>query len=135
MCEFEGVSQEDPNCVVIGDASVHFTYEATNKAFQLLMKLKERETQMTEVERRSMLISMGKNRFYKEHRELVIDLGAYTTALEYACDLKCLVLGKPSGEVFRAALADLGHFRPEEVVMIGDDIIGDVKGSQDSGQF
>ena len=40
------------------------------------------------------------SKFYKEGNELVLDLGAYTTALEYACDVKAIIMGKPSKDYF-----------------------------------
>lgn len=49
MPEFDGIEQNNPNCVVIGDAAQHFTYEAVNKAFQLLISMEN-----------PILISMGK---------------------------------------------------------------------------
>ena len=65
---------------------------------------------------------------------MVIDLGAYTTALEFATDIQSLIIGKPSPEYFGAALQSFaGQFTADQVVMIGDDIMGDVKGSQDMG--
>lgn len=136
--EFDGIPREAPNCVVVGDAAEHFTYDAVNTAFRLLLSLKDQdareETKLSEVERRSMLISMGKNKYYKENGALAIDLGAYTTALEYATDVQSIVIGKPSAEYFGAALRSFGgQFSPDQVVMIGDDIMGDVKGSQDIG--
>lgn len=85
---------------------------------------------------------MGKNKYYKENGALTIDLGAYTTALEYAADVQSLVIGKPSAAYFNAALASFGAsaepsmaptFSPEEVLMVGDDLMGDVKGAQDVG--
>lgn len=118
MPEFEGIDQNEPNCVVIGDAAEHFTYESVNKAFQLLIAMKN-----------PLLISMGKGKYYKEGTQLVLDLGAYTTALEYACDIKALIMGKPSKEYFSAALEDM-NLKPEEVVMIGDDINSDIGGAQ-----
>ncbi|CAG2122446.1 unnamed protein product, partial [Medioppia subpectinata] len=71
--EFQDIEQKDPNCVVIGDAAQYFTYDAMNKAFQLLLSLEK-----------PILISMGKGKYYKEGKELVLDLGAYTAGLEYA---------------------------------------------------
>lgn len=82
---------------------------------------------------------MGKNKYYKEHGKLTIDLGAYTTALEFAADVKALVIGKPSAEYFSSALASFitsptsSSFTPDEVIMVGDDLLGDVKGAQDAG--
>ena len=142
--EFEGLSTEEPNVVVVGDAAQYFTFEAVNGAFQLLLALKEKQQQQQTPENSQtpLLISMGKNKYYKEHGALTIDLGAYTTALEYAADVQSLVIGKPSAAYFNAALASFGTsaepsmaptFSPEEVLMVGDDLMGDVKGAQDVG--
>jgi len=35
------VDQNEPNCVVLGDAAEYFTYDAMNAAFRLLLKLKD----------------------------------------------------------------------------------------------
>ena len=124
--------------MVVGDAAEFFTYEAVNGAFQLLVSLKDRDanesTKLSDIERKSLLISMGKNKYYKENGALAIDLGAYTTALEFATDVQSIIMGKPSPEYFGAALQSFdGQFSVDEVVMIGDDLMGDVKGSQDLG--
>ncbi len=134
--------------VVVGDAAQYFTFEAVNGAFQLLLALKERQQQQQQQTPENssqtplpLLISMGKNKYYKENGALTIDLGAYTTALEYAADVQSLVIGKPSAAYFNAALASFSggisaepqQFSPEEVLMVGDDLMGDVKGAQDVG--
>lgn len=146
--EFEGLSTEEPNVVVVGDAAQYFTFAAVNGAFQLLLALKERQQQQQQQTPENssqtplpLLISMGKNKYYKENGALTIDLGAYTTALEYAADVQSLVIGKPSAAYFNAALASFSggisaepqQFSPEEVLMVGDDLMGDVKGAQDVG--
>ncbi|CAG2175063.1 unnamed protein product [Oppiella nova] len=118
--EFQDIEQTDPNCVVVGDAAHHFTYEAMNKAFQLLLRLQN-----------PILISMGKGKYYKEGNELVLDLGAYTAALEYACDTKAIIMGKPSKEYYSAAIESM-DLKLEDVVMIGDDINSDIGGAQKS---
>ena len=43
-----------------------------------------------------------------------MDVGSFTAALEYACDTKAEVVGKPSATFFQAALNDMG-LQPEEV--------------------
>lgn len=91
--EFKDLPKEEPNCVVVGDAAEFFTYSAVNEAFQLLVALKDRATKANDPEMKSLLISMGKNKYYKENGALAIDLGAYTTALEFATDLKALIIG------------------------------------------
>ncbi|KAI1307597.1 Phospholysine phosphohistidine inorganic pyrophosphate phosphatase [Halotydeus destructor] len=79
------------------------------------------------------LISMGKGRYYQENGRLVMDLGAYATGLEYACDVRAIVIGKPSEQFYSSALDLLGGIEAQDAVMIGDDILGDVEGSQKMG--
>ena len=113
------VPQEDPNCVVMGDATTNFTYEAMNAAFSVLL-------------RHPTLFSMGMGKYYKHGTGLVLDVGCFTKALEYASGVAPVVVGKPSGEYFGAAVRDLG-LDGGEVVMVGDDIVSDVGGAQACG--
>ncbi|XP_035216912.1 phospholysine phosphohistidine inorganic pyrophosphate phosphatase-like isoform X3 [Stegodyphus dumicola] len=95
--EFSDCNQSNPNCVVVGDAAEHFSFENMNKAFNILIKSKN-----------PVLISMGKGRYYKENDELVMDLGGFTAALEYATGAEAKIIGKPSPEFFTDALKDMG---------------------------
>ncbi|XP_075390517.1 phospholysine phosphohistidine inorganic pyrophosphate phosphatase [Tenrec ecaudatus] len=119
--EFHQVDTSNPNCVVIADAADGFSFQNMNKAFQVLMEL---ET--------PVLISLGKGRYYKEAAGLMLDVGAYTKALEYACGIEAEVVGKPSPEFFKSALQELG-VDAHQAIMIGDDIVGDVGGAQRCG--
>lgn len=119
--DFKDVDQSDPNCVVIGDATNQFSYENLNKAFRLLMSLKQ-----------PVLISLGIGKYYKEGESLTLDVGPFAKGLEYACDVKAEIVGKPSKAFFNTALQDLGC-SAENVVMIGDDIVNDVGGAQACG--
>ncbi|OTF81108.1 haloacid dehalogenase-like hydrolase domain-containing protein [Euroglyphus maynei] len=133
--EFDGIDvDDDPNCVVIGDASHYFTFENMNKCFQLLMSLKERESNRKE----NLLISLGRNKYYRERNELKMDLGGYTAALEYATDLEAMIIGKPSANYFQSAIHtfngnDHQTLCKDNIIMIGDDIFGDVQGAQNFG--
>ncbi|KAJ0060755.1 hypothetical protein NL108_018308, partial [Boleophthalmus pectinirostris] len=100
--EFEGVDQTDPNCVVIGDAAEKFSYENLNDAFRVLMALDK-----------PVLFSLGQGRYYKETDGLKLDVGVYMKALEFACDVKAEVIGKPSPMFFRSVLSDMG-IKPHE---------------------
>lgn len=106
-----------------------------NKCFNLLLRLKSETGQMRPEHARSLLITMGRGKYYQERGELMLDLGPYTVALEYATGVPALVIGKPSPDYFRLALDSMAleNLNPAEVVMIGDDIIGDVKGAQNAG--
>ncbi|XP_047618126.1 phospholysine phosphohistidine inorganic pyrophosphate phosphatase isoform X1 [Phacochoerus africanus] len=119
--EFGQIDTSNPNCVVIADAGEGFYYQNMNKAFQVLMELEK-----------PVLFSLGKGRYYKETSGLMLDVGPYMKALEYACGIKAEVVGKPSPEFFKSALREMG-VDASQAVMIGDDIVGDVGGAQRCG--
>lgn len=72
------------------------------------------------------------SRYYRSGANLVLDAGPYVKALEFACDVKAEVIGKPSSTFFLTAL-DKIQVLPEDAVMIGDDIVSDVGGAQACG--
>ncbi|XP_062859589.1 phospholysine phosphohistidine inorganic pyrophosphate phosphatase [Trichomycterus rosablanca] len=119
--EFDSVEKSDPNCVVIGDAADHFSYQNMNAAFGVLIGLEK-----------PVLISMGRGRYYKETDGLKLDVGVYMKALEYACDVEAEVVGKPAPMFFQSVLDDMG-IQPHEALMIGDDLVNDVGGAQQCG--
>jgi len=121
LAEFEGVDCHNPNCVIIGGAEEQFTYEHMNEAFRLLLNSES-----------PVLLAMGYGRYYRRGSNLVLDAGPYTKALEFACDVKAEIVGKPSPAFFLAALETI-HVLPEDAVMIGDDIVSDVGGAQACG--
>lgn len=120
-CEFSEVLTGHPTCVVIGDADEVFSFSNMNKAFKLLMSLEK-----------PRLFALGYGKYYKLKGELQLDVGAFASALEFACDIKSEVVGKPSPQFFAAALSDMG-VSAAEAVMVGDDIVSDVGGAQKCG--
>jgi len=52
-------------------------------------------------------------------------------AFEYATGTSAIVTGKPATDFFQAAVTLLG--RQENIIMIGDDIKGDIEASQQAG--
>jgi len=119
--EFDGIDQSNPNCVVVGDAADNFTYENLNEAFRILIDMEN-----------PRLFSLGRGRYYSDNGVLVLDVGVFTAALEYAADIQAEVIGKPQPEFFISALRDM-RVEPQEAVMIGDDIVSDVGGAQHCG--
>jgi len=117
--EFEGFPTNEPNAVVLGDAGAALTYDGLNRAFRLLME-------------GGPLISMGRNRYFREASGLSLDAGPFATALEYAAGIRAEVVGKPDREFFHLALNDLAC-PAAEAVMIGDDVHDDVCGALDAG--
>ncbi|KAM9425284.1 phospholysine phosphohistidine inorganic pyrophosphate phosphatase isoform 2-T2 [Pholidichthys leucotaenia] len=119
--EFDSIDKSKPTCVIIGDAADTFSYQNLNEAFRVLISLEN-----------PVLFSLGQGRYYKETDGLKLDVGVYMKALEYACDLKAEVIGKPSATFFHSVLSDMG-LQPHEVLMIGDDLLNDVGGAQNCG--
>lgn len=65
------------------------------------------------------MIAIHKGRYYKQSDGIALGPGPFVTALEYACDMKSEVVGKPEPAFFQQVLdnmdADAGT-----TVMIGD---------------
>ncbi|XP_074600453.1 phospholysine phosphohistidine inorganic pyrophosphate phosphatase [Brevipalpus obovatus] len=119
--DFEGLNENDPNAVVIGDAVDAFSFENLNKAFRLLIGNPQCE-----------FIAMGRTKYYQKNGELVLDLGVYVAALECAVEREAKVIGKPAKEYFHTALRKL-HLESNQVAMVGDDILSDIGGAQKAG--
>uniref|UniRef100_A0A915PQB8 Phospholysine phosphohistidine inorganic pyrophosphate phosphatase n=1 Tax=Setaria digitata TaxID=48799 RepID=A0A915PQB8_9BILA len=119
--EFVDLDINHPNCVLIGDAEEGFTYEAMNAAFRVLHKMND-----------PLIITLGCGKFYQRIDGPCMDVGGFAQALRYACDAKIVGIGKPDQQFFKAAIDDMG-LTPDEVVMIGDDIVSDVGGAQKAG--
>jgi HAD superfamily hydrolase (TIGR01458 family) len=117
--DFAGLPQDGKDAVVIGDAGEGFSYAVLNKAFRLLML-------------GAPLLALATNRYFRDVDGISLDAGPFVIALEHASGARALLFGKPAPEFFRAALADLGC-RPEESVMVGDDVEADVNGAIATG--
>ncbi len=117
--EFTGFDTASPNAVVITDAAECFDYASLNQAFELLMV-------------GAPLIGIGRNKYFKSGGKLFLDAGPFIVALEYATGGKAEILGKPAAEFFMAAVHSVAC-KPEEVLMIGDDVEADVNGALEAG--
>lgn len=112
-------SEDQADFVIVGDIGESWSYPLLNKIFNLLMN-------------GAQLIAIHKNRFWQTEQGLQMDIGAFITGLEYACQKQALVIGKPSPAFFGTALQDMG-VTPGETAIIGDDIDSDIGGGQDAG--
>ncbi len=110
---------DKPEVVVIGDIGSQFNYEILNQAFRL-------------INAGAKLVALQKNRFWKTTEGLSLDVGAFVAALEYACDVKAVLIGKPNRAYFEMALADM-QLPAASAAMIGDDIFTDIKGGNEAG--
>jgi phospholysine phosphohistidine inorganic pyrophosphate phosphatase len=107
--------------VVLGDLGASWDFHTLNRAFRLLM-----------AEPQPALVALGMTRYWRAADGLRLDVAPFVKALEHASGARAIVLGKPAAEFFRAGLALLGC-APQEAVLIGDDIVGDVQGAQRVG--
>ena len=106
-----------PGTIHIGDYD-EWTFDLLNQAFQHVMDGAE-------------IIALHKGKYYKVDSGLRLDAGGFVAALEFATGKNAHVVGKPNKAFFQCALNDL-KLAPEDVVMLGDDLINDIKGAQDS---
>ncbi len=123
--EFSGfnlVHDEEDNvdAVVVGDLGEQWTFAIMNKIFRSLINHPQ-----------AKLIALGMTRYWKTSSGLQLDVGPMIKAFEYASGVDAIVSGKPATEFFQAALSLLGE--KNKVVMIGDDIYGDIEASQNAG--
>lgn len=105
--------------VVVGDAGDRWTYGSMTRAFRILAG-------------GARLIALERDRYWRDTDGLALSAGPFVVALEYAAGVTAEVVGKPSPEFFRLALADLG-FPAERVVMVGDDVWTDIGGARSAG--
>jgi phospholysine phosphohistidine inorganic pyrophosphate phosphatase len=110
--------------VVLGDLGAGWSFAVLNRAFRLLM-----------AEPRPVLVALGMTRYWRAADGLRLDVAPFARALEHATGAEAVVLGKPARPFFETAVAMLGSevSDPAQVVMIGDDVVGDVGGAQRAG--
>ncbi|BBG65293.1 HAD-superfamily subfamily IIA hydrolase, hypothetical 2 [Hydrogenimonas sp.] len=117
---FAEYESEKPDYVVVADAYTDFTYENLNRAFRHLME-------------GAQLLAIAKNRYFKDRDGyLSLDAGGFVALLEFAAQKEATILGKPSRNFFRLACDSMG-VKPDEALMVGDDIESDVQGAQKAG--
>jgi HAD superfamily hydrolase (TIGR01458 family) len=117
FADFEESSQ--PEAVVLGDVHDAFTWHLLQEIFRDVMD-------------GARLVAMHKGRYWQVEDGLRMDIGAYVAGFEYTTGKAAVVIGKPSPEMFSAALSSIG-MAASDVVMIGDDAEMDVAGAQDAG--
>jgi HAD superfamily hydrolase (TIGR01458 family) len=119
--EFAGfeVVERDPEAVVIGDLGPSWTFTVMNRVFRWLLDGAD-------------FVALHRNRYWKTGGELVLDVGAFVAAFEYATGREATLVGKPSRAMFEAAARSMG-LALADVAMVGDDLQADIGGSQALG--
>jgi HAD superfamily hydrolase (TIGR01458 family) len=116
---------EGADAVLIGGADE--TAE-TNRVFSYMNLARA----FHELESGAELYCLHKNRWWQTRHGPLLDAGAFVAGLEYAAETDAVVLGKPSGAYFAAAVEALDA-EPELTWIVGDDLEADVIGAQRFG--
>ena len=116
-----GDPAETVGAVVLGDLGERWDFARLNQAFLLLMQ-----------QSAPPLVALGMTRFWRAADGLRLDAGPFVAALEYATDRSAVVMGKPAEAFFHSG-ADILGIGAAQLLMIGDDIRGDVNGAQKAG--
>lgn len=116
---FPEVRAEVADCVILGDARDQLNYPHLNQVFQLC-------------EAGAPLIAIGYNKYFSQDGQRMLDSGPFVKAIEWATGIEAIVMGKPGKAFFDQVVAST-PYRPEECLMIGDDLEGDVIGAVDAG--
>ncbi len=122
FAEFD-LASDAPEAVVVGDLGDEWSFAKLNRAFLHLMDGAE-------------LIALQRDRYWLRGDGLALDAGPFVAALEYATGRTATLCGKPAATFYRVAVASLGADAPPDarhVVMIGDDLWGDIQGAQQAG--
>ncbi|CAG2120083.1 unnamed protein product, partial [Medioppia subpectinata] len=77
-------------------------------------------------------IAINKSKYYKTSKGLRLGAGPFVSALEFATGQTAQIVGKPNHQFFLQALEPF-DCRPEDSVMIGDDVCDDIGGAQSLG--
>ena len=119
--DFADVRRDDraPDYVVMGDLGDGWTFKKLNQAFQF-------------IQQGAGLIALGMTRYWQSGGGLLLDVGPFVAALEYATGQKALVLGKPAPAFFERIARGLS-LPPEQIALVGDDIRTDVGAAMEAG--
>ena len=115
------IDNENPNFIVIGHYGERWDYKLMQHLFDMIMN-------------GSKILALHKGRYWQTERGLTLDIGAFVAGLEHATSTKAIEVGKPSSTFFNIALQDM-NISASDALMVGDDIINDIKGAQDVGMY
>lgn len=111
-----------PSAILLGDLGERWDYALLQEAYGYLRDGAE-------------LVTCSRDRVYRREERLVLDVGPFVAALEYASGATALLAGKPSPVMYDAAVARLGLSAGARarVLMLGDDMHSDIAGAQQAG--
>lgn len=111
------------DAVLVGDLADAWSFDLLQQGFAALRA-------------GARLIALTRDRYWMTERGLTLDSGPFVALLEYAADVKSLVAGKPNVAFFEGAVGSMSlpaGVPRKEIVMVGDDLHGDIAGAQAAG--
>jgi HAD superfamily hydrolase (TIGR01458 family) len=109
----------DPEVILLGDMGEGMTRDLLKDLMQKILD-------------GARLVALHKSRYWQKKDELDLDLGAFVALLEYATGTDATIIGKPSPDYFKTALAIL-NVSAAETTMIGDDLESDAIAAINAG--
>lgn len=112
-----------PDAVIVGDLAEDWSFDLLQQGF-------------TALQAGARLIALSRDRYWMTERGLTLDAGPFVAALEYAAEVESLIAGKPSVAFFEGAVQSMNlpaGIPRHEIVMVGDDLRGDIEGAQRAG--
>ena len=106
---------EHPDAIVIGDIGNRWDYDLLNELMNQVLEGAE-------------IIALHKGRYHQGTSGLLLDSGAFVAALEHATGKQAVVVGKPTQHSLNWLVNLLG-VNQNELLMVGDDLINDIKGA------
>ncbi len=110
---------QNPDAIVIGDIGNRWDYDLLNELMNQVLEGAE-------------IIALHKGRYHQGTSGLLLDSGAFVAALEHATGKQAVVVGKPNPTFFGLASNTFGC-NPDELLMVGDDLINDIGGAMQMG--
>tara|TARA_B100000925_G_scaffold141577_1_gene106076 strand:- start:6880 stop:7644 length:765 start_codon:yes stop_codon:yes gene_type:complete len=110
---------QNPDAIVIGDIGNRWDYDLLNELMNQVLEGAE-------------IIALHKGRYHQGASGLLLDSGAFVAALEHATGKQAVVVGKPNPTFFELASNTFGC-NPDELLMVGDDLINDIGGAMQMG--
>jgi phospholysine phosphohistidine inorganic pyrophosphate phosphatase len=111
--------KEEPVDFVVVGYDPRINFEMLNSAFRLIQDGAE-------------FIAMHEDKILPGNQKNSLGLGAFVKGLEYSTDKKPTFIGKPNKNFFEIGMQKISA-APNETVMVGDSLIGDIIGATNAG--
>ncbi|AZQ61453.1 TIGR01458 family HAD-type hydrolase [Flammeovirga pectinis] len=110
------INTTTPEAIIISDIGKNWDYQLINNLFLKVLN-------------GSKIIGLHKGKFWKASEGLRIDIGAFIKGIEFATNTEATCIGKPNKSFYESAIEKI-NLPSHQLLMIGDDIIGDIQGAK-----